>query len=193
MKTLNLRFLVILLLLAFVAGCSTTDTQDDAGLTEEEAAAQAEEREARSRAFGAGSDDGISDEDLSSEERAAREARRAAEDGEDLRQERVIYFDFDSAEIKRESRAVLEAHAAYLNSNSDTSVVLSGHTDERGTKEYNLALGERRAEAVKQFLVVNDVRRGQIETVSYGEERPVNERSSEEAYSENRRVEIDYN
>ncbi|TVP55557.1 MAG: peptidoglycan-associated lipoprotein Pal [Halomonadaceae bacterium] len=190
---MNLRFLVMLLLLAFVAGCSTTDTQDDAGLTDEEAAAQAEERAARSRAFGAGSGDGISDEDLSQEERAARDARRAAEEGEDLRQERVIYFDFDSAEIKRESRAVLEAHAAYLNSNGNASVTLQGHTDERGTKEYNLALGERRAEAVKQFLVVNDVRRGQIETVSYGEERPVNESSSEEAYSENRRVEIDYN
>lgn len=195
MEKFNFRLLAMVLTLAFLAGCASTDSMDEEdGLTEEEMAAEQErQREEGGRTFGAGDGEGIREEDLTPEQREAREARRKAEESEALRSERVIYFDFDSAKIKRESRPVLEAHAAYLSENELSEVVLKGHTDERGTKEYNLALGERRAEAVKQFLVVNGVSRDQVETVSFGEEKPVNIGESEEAYSENRRVEIDYN
>jgi len=188
-EKLNIKLFTIALALAFLAGCGTTGTEDDDW---ENGDVRAEDQARGGQAYGAGDRDGIRDEDLTEEERAAREARRAAESGEALREETVVYFDFDSAEIKRESRAVLEAHAAYLAANRNASVVLQGHTDERGTKEYNMALGERRAESVKQFLVVNDVNRGQIETVSYGEERPAVDESNEEAYAQNRRVEINY-
>ncbi|MDX1588922.1 MAG: peptidoglycan-associated lipoprotein Pal [Oleiphilaceae bacterium] len=195
MEKRNFRLLTMALTLAFLAGCGTTGSVDDEGADarDGQASGEQDQRSEGGRTFGAGSGDGIRDEDLSPEEREAREARRQAEEAEALRSERVIYFDFDSAEIKRESRPVLEAHAAYLSENGSREAVLEGHTDQRGTKEYNLALGERRAEAVKQFLVINGVSRSQVETVSYGEEKPAAEGDSEEAYSENRRVEINYN
>lgn len=105
---------------------------------------------------------------------------------------RTIYFDFDRDTIKDEYESVVMAHARYLRANSSANVVLKGHTDERGTREYNLALGERRANAVKRFLRVQDVSSAQISVVSYGEERPATRGSNESAYSENRRVEFSY-
>lgn len=105
---------------------------------------------------------------------------------------RVIYFEYDSADIKLEFRSVIEAHAAYLNEHPDTIMTLEGHADERGSREYNLALGERRATAVRRQLVLLGASAGQIRTVSYGEERPVSEDHNEQAYSLNRRVEILY-
>jgi len=104
----------------------------------------------------------------------------------------TIYFDFDSADIRRESRTVLEAHAAYLAADDSVSVALEGHTDERGSSEYNMALAERRADSVARFLKVNDVSEEQIETVSYGEEKPAVDESNEDAWAQNRRVEINY-
>ncbi len=105
---------------------------------------------------------------------------------------RVLYFDFDSSEIKAEYRPVIEAHASYLAAHPDTIVTLEGHTDERGSREYNLALGERRANAVRRQLVLLGASAGQIRVVSYGEERPVAEGHDEEAWALNRRVEIRY-
>ena len=101
----------------------------------------------------------------------------------------VFYFDFDSSVLKPEARAALQAHANRLKSNSE-SVRLEGHADERGTREYNQALGARRANAVADYLVLQGVSRSRIETISYGEERPVNSASSESAWSQNRRVEL---
>ncbi|WNK18926.1 peptidoglycan-associated lipoprotein Pal [Halomonas piscis] len=105
---------------------------------------------------------------------------------------RTIYFDFDRDTIKDEYESVVMAHARYLRANGNANVVLKGHTDERGTREYNLALGERRANAVKRFLRVQDVSSSQISVVSYGEERPARRGSDESAYSRNRRVEFSY-
>ncbi|GAB1258991.1 hypothetical protein NBRC116494_34930 [Aurantivibrio plasticivorans] len=101
----------------------------------------------------------------------------------------VFYFDFDQSILKAEARSALTAHAAILKNNTD-SVRLEGHADERGTREYNMALGERRANAVRDFLVLQGVERSRIETVSYGEERPAQLGSSESAWSMNRRVEM---
>ncbi|MCK2183195.1 peptidoglycan-associated lipoprotein Pal [Halomonas getboli] len=105
---------------------------------------------------------------------------------------RTIYFAYDSDTIRPEFQSVLESHARFLQNNPSASVVLQGHTDERGTREYNLALGERRADAVKRFLSVQGVSPSQVEVVSYGEERPAARGSNEEAYAQNRRVVFAY-
>ncbi|MFG1497138.1 peptidoglycan-associated lipoprotein Pal [Saccharospirillum sp. HFRX-1] len=104
----------------------------------------------------------------------------------------IIYFDFDKSEIRTEFRTVLNAHAMNLVANPNMSIVLEGHADERGTREYNLALGERRAQAVADYLMLKGAAASQIDTVSYGEERPVALGSTEADYAENRRVEIVY-
>ena len=104
----------------------------------------------------------------------------------------VIYFDFDQSTIKAEFRTALNGHAAYLSQNPGAKVVLEGHADERGTREYNIALGERRGNAVSRYLVVQGVSVDAIEVVSFGEERPVNSGNDSASLSENRRVELRY-
>ena len=104
--------------------------------------------------------------------------------------QRVFYFDFDVAEFKAEDRETLTTHAQNLAANANLRIRLEGHADERGTREYNLALGERRANGILNYLIVNGASRGQIEVVSYGEERPEQTGQSEAAYAMNRRVEI---
>lgn len=101
-----------------------------------------------------------------------------------------VYFDFDKYEIGQAYRAPLEHNAASLKDHADAKVVVEGHCDERGTEEYNLALGERRAMAVKTFLVSLGVKEGQLYTISYGEERPAANGHDEKAWSQNRRVQF---
>lgn len=110
---------------------------------------------------------------------------------EGLLARRTIYFDFDSSEIKGEGTEIVAAHARHL-ANSKLRVRLEGHTDERGSREYNIGLGERRAQAVRRALMLQGVTEAQITTVSYGEERPAVQGSDESAYSKNRRVELVY-
>lgn len=105
---------------------------------------------------------------------------------------RVIYFDFDSAEIKGQGTDVVAAHAKYLASHSSARVRLEGHTDERGSREYNIGLGERRAQSVRRALLLQGAADAQISTVSYGEERPAVPGHDEAAWAKNRRVEILY-
>ncbi|MBX3610204.1 MAG: peptidoglycan-associated lipoprotein Pal [Hydrogenophaga sp.] len=106
--------------------------------------------------------------------------------------QRVVYFDYDSFEIKPEFAALLEANARYLNANRAVRVQLEGHTDERGGREYNLALGQKRAEAVRRAMSLLGVQDGQMEAVSFGEEKPAVVGFDESAWSKNRRVEITY-
>ncbi len=105
---------------------------------------------------------------------------------------RDIFFDFDSYVVKPEYRTVLEAHAGYLKAKRDSRVILQGNADERGSREYNLALGQKRAEAVRKALAVLGVNDAQMEAVSFGEEKPRNEGDTEEAYAQNRRVDVVY-
>ncbi len=105
---------------------------------------------------------------------------------------RVIYFDFDSSEIKGAGVEVVAAHAKYLAANPAQRVRLEGHTDERGSREYNIGLGERRAQAVRRALMLQGAAEGQLSTVSYGEERPAVTGHDEDAWAKNRRVEIVY-
>ncbi|MCF7972113.1 MAG: peptidoglycan-associated lipoprotein Pal [Methylococcaceae bacterium] len=105
---------------------------------------------------------------------------------------RVIYFEYDSSQVKNEFVPILEAHANYLMANPNQRITLEGNTDERGTREYNIALGEQRAKTVFKMLQLIGVRAGQMDVVSYGEEKPVELGHSEESFSLNRRVEIVY-
>jgi peptidoglycan-associated lipoprotein len=172
------RFGLILLAVALLSGCESMpfgkDKDEDTG---DKQAAQVEDRSGDAQAQGAAGTSFTGD---------------PLDDPNSLLSKRVVYFDFDSSAIREDSRAVIEAHAKYLASNPGMNVVLEGHADERGTREYNVALGERRANSVRQFMVLNGVSSGQLQTVSYGEERPVATGHSESAWSLNRRVEILY-
>lgn len=106
--------------------------------------------------------------------------------------ERVVYFDFDSFEIRPEFAAVLEANARYLAADSSRRLALEGHTDERGGREYNLALGQKRAEAVRRAMGLLGVKDAQVEAVSFGEEKPSLGGLDEAALAKNRRVELTY-
>ncbi len=107
-------------------------------------------------------------------------------------QESVIYFEFDSAVLDEVSVQVVNAHAEYLRNNPAARVRLAGHTDERGTREYNIALGERRADTVRRALLLRGVSRAQLTVVSYGEELPAATGSGENVWAQNRRVEFNY-
>lgn len=107
-------------------------------------------------------------------------------------QERVIYFDYDQSELRPEFLDVVARHGRYLAQNPDGRVRLEGHTDERGSREYNIALGERRAETVARMLQLQGVSPNQLRTISYGEELPVDEGHNSEAWAQNRRVNVIY-
>ncbi|MET1255773.1 peptidoglycan-associated lipoprotein Pal [Aliikangiella maris] len=117
---------------------------------------------------------------------------RMARINTETRQARVVYFDLDDDTIKPEARALLEAHAWFLSRNNAITVVVEGHCDERGTPAYNLALGERRAKAIAQLLMINGVAASQIRTVSKGEEEPAIDGHDESAWSQNRRGVLEY-
>ncbi|HTY48811.1 MAG TPA: peptidoglycan-associated lipoprotein Pal [Steroidobacteraceae bacterium] len=129
----------------------------------------------------------------------ANAAGSAANGGEDvagpeqgLLATRVIYFDFDSSDIHPDGLAVVTAHAKYLVAHPDLHVRLEGNTDERGSREYNIGLGERRAQAVRRALLLQGVAESQVSTVSFGAEHPAVEGHDESAWAKNRRVEINY-
>jgi len=126
-------------------------------------------------------------------------AQRAAEIEEQkrqqlakLRSEHIVYFDFDKSTVSSEFAAILDAHAKFLNANTNVSVLIEGHADERGTPEYNIALGERRAKAVVTYLENMGVSGSQLSTVSYGEEKPMVKDRTEAAFAKNRRAVIVY-
>lgn len=158
----------------WAAGCSTTSTTTDAGAAGSDGASQS----------GSASSYGAAGSGVSS---------GAVITAEDLKQLRtVFYFDFDQSVVRQEGFADLEAHARYLSQNPSAAVRLEGHADERGTREYNIALGERRAQSVERLLIVNGASANQVETVSYGEEKPAVLGHDASSWSQNRRVELKY-
>ena len=156
------QLVTVAFLSVFLAACAGNDTKE-----QEAAAAQA----AKERA----------------EAQAAAELRRLQDDARMAGS--VVYFEFDSSTLTDIGRAVLDKHVALLK-NTGASVRLEGHTDERGTREYNMALGERRANAVRDYMMVKGIPGSRLESISYGEEKPVSYGSSEVSWSQNRRVEI---
>jgi peptidoglycan-associated lipoprotein len=105
---------------------------------------------------------------------------------------KIIYFDYDSYIIKPEFQGAIEAHAKYLAANKTRKLAIEGHTDERGGREYNLALGQKRSEAVRRSLGLLGVTDAQVEAVSFGKEKPAEAGATEDAYAKNRRAELNY-
>ena len=104
----------------------------------------------------------------------------------------LVYFDFDSDEIKPQAAAILDEQAQFLTTNQTARVLVAGHTDERGSREYNMSLGERRAVAVRNYLLGKGINQASVEIISFGEERPIAFGTNEEAWSQNRRAELSY-
>lgn len=172
----NRNHVVASLLIAFaLAGCAGQEAVKPS-TTEEKGAASAETAPAAGTS-------GTSGAALSDQEKQKR--------AELLAQHRV-HFAFDSSAIDDEARAIIEAHAANLVANKNINVTLEGNCDERGTREYNLALGERRAQAVERMMKALGVSSNRIKTVSYGEEKPLCQEHNESCWRQNRRVEIVY-
>ena len=174
----SLPLIVVLVIALFLAGCPKKPTTVPEGAEGGAVAGQAE----GATTEGAGVGEART---LPGAEGAAGEAAGAV-----TAAERIVYFDYDSSEIRPEYADRIAAQARRLVASQGLRVRLEGHTDERGSREYNIALGERRAQAVRRALLLQGVAEGQIVTVSYGEERPAVEGSDEAAYEKNRRVEI---
>jgi peptidoglycan-associated lipoprotein len=174
--------------LIITTGCSKKQVQPDVSLIGSDAdqydearqRAMAEEQEARRRA--------LEEQRLMDEQRVMDEQRRQTMTQRQHLIDEDIYFDFDQAVIRPDAQEVLRRNAEFLRENPGVSVVIEGHCDERGTSEYNLALGERRALASKAFLMNLGISSSRLSTISYGEERPVDPGSNEEAWARNRRA-----
>jgi peptidoglycan-associated lipoprotein len=171
------RTFLILLITVVLAACSTTSgkgKREDASI--EDRGSTSTESTATTYGTGRESTYGISELD----------------DPQSPLSKRIIYFEYDSSEIQAQYRSVIEAHALYVAANPGVNLSLEGHADERGSREYNLALGERRAQTVKNQMTVLGAAPAKIRTISYGEERPVDEGHDEYSWSQNRRVELIY-
>ena len=172
---------------ALLTACGT------GGVTKDEAAsgpAPVDERDG-SGAYAAGTGDGGGAEAMGIDGEGGFDAQSLNDPSSPLSQ-RTIYFEYDSSEVSAEGREILAAHAAYLASKPGISPVLEGHGDERGSREYNVALGERRAMAVRTLMLFLGALEDQLQTVSYGEEKPVALGHDEGAWRLNRRVELIY-
>ena len=192
------KVVVSSVLITFLAACSSTGETTDATSSAQAAQASAEAAAlADAQALEESQAQAAAQAAQVAEDAAVEAASVAAELAQQQQEAaqalaHVIYFDFDQATIKAEFRTALNGHAAYLSQNPTAKIVLEGHADERGTREYNIALGERRGNAVSRYLVVQGVSVDAIEVVSFGEERPVNGGHDSAALAENRRVEIRY-
>ena len=182
MKTL-LKTLPLLLAVMVFAGCESTGSiRDDGGAAVEGQGEQAgtEGQVEASGVEGTGVGTGTAID------------MQALSDPASLLSKRILYFEFDSSKIDEENREIITAHANFLAGSPGLSIILEGHADERGTREYNIGLGERRALAVRQLLLFMGAQGNQIQTVSFGEEKPAALGHDESAWRLNRRVEIVY-
>jgi peptidoglycan-associated lipoprotein len=192
MKPLHLTTLGLAAALALLAGCESpskaTASPSAAAPVETRSTSTATAGAAGAGARAAGtSQSGVSTVDLSARSAGAGAAGAALLTAP---KERVVYFDFDSFVVKDDFRPLLEGHARVLARTSGKRMVIEGHTDERGGREYNLALGQKRAEAVVKSLELLGVPASQLEAVSFGEERPASSGSTEQAWAQNRRAEL---
>jgi peptidoglycan-associated lipoprotein len=175
LKVAGIVLLVLSLSFIFMAGCAKKEVvKEETLMAQEEKAAEAQVAEK---------------EALSKEQE---DAQKALEARERLLQEAAafedVYFEFDKYDLKPEARETLRKHADWLLNNTEFQVISEGHCDERGTREYNLALGERRAESVRDYLINLGIDTGRLTTISYGEELPLDPTHTEEAWAKNRRV-----
>ena len=181
---LSLGLFLLLVSFLFVVSCAQKKGVDVSGTAGEtvEAAETAEQTAGQAEAD-------ISEEELAAQREAELERQQQAREKaakEEFVNENVS-FGFDDATLTRQAREILAKKAEWLRSHPDVEVVIEGHCDERGTKEYNMALGQRRAQSIKNFLVNAGIDADRLDTISYGEERPVDPRHNEEAWAKNRR------
>jgi len=172
-------------LIAFIAGCSSTPTTQEPAPVEDRTAAGTTGQPPGGASTSPTSPSGVS---------GAPSASGAAilRDPKSILSKRTIQFDFDSFVVRDEYRPLVDAHAKYLQANRTARLTLQGHADERGSREYNIALGQKRADAVKNLMLLLGATEVQIETVSFGKEKPKAEGHDESAWAVNRRVEIIY-
>lgn len=184
-----MRTLVLALPVVTLMACSSGPDEDELAaernrVAQEQADAERQAREAEQARVQA--------EAATRMARAEAEQESAARELAALQSEQTVYFDFDRATVKSEFYPVLDKHAAFLVKNPSQRVVLEGHTDSRGTPEYNIALGERRAKSVETYFLNAGVSRSQVTVVSYGEEKPAQMGATEYAFAQNRRAVVVY-
>ena len=183
-KNWALLVFVLVIFVGFLApSCGKKELKSEPVMSEDEARRRAEE-EARKREQerqAAIREDELKEEQLRSKSERFQSAREMFENED-------ILFEFDSASLSVEAQELLRAKAAWLRENSKARVIIEGHCDERGTNEYNLALGDRRAFSAKSFLVDLGIADARLTTISYGEEQPINSNSTEDAWAQNRRA-----
>ncbi|MCW8866684.1 MAG: peptidoglycan-associated lipoprotein Pal [Colwellia sp.] len=177
----TLKNAAIALPLLALAACSSNETGNEENTVETNAEIIAQEKAAAEEAVR-----------VTAAKRAAEIEEQKRQELAKLRSEHIVYFDFDVSTVSDEYASVLDAHAKYLTANADVKVLIEGHADERGTPEYNIALGERRAKAVVTYLENMGVTADQLSVVSYGEEKPMIKDRSEDAFAKNRRAVIVY-
>ncbi|MBF7073226.1 peptidoglycan-associated lipoprotein Pal [Glaciecola sp. MH2013] len=180
----TLKTLMVVLPLVTLAACKSGPTQEELDAEANRQAAIAEQQAADARAAAEAEAKRV-------EMAAAAELQRAKDmmeaEKQKLESTNVVYFDFDRSSVKSDFNAVLDTHAAFLVKNPEQTIVIEGHCDNRGTPEYNIALGERRAKSVETYLLNAGVSSSQISVVSYGEEKPAVQGASEYAFAQNRR------
>jgi peptidoglycan-associated lipoprotein len=181
MRRLNVVLIPAGIVLMFLFACSKPIVSSGPS-TSYESEAQ------RTGSEGTGQSSTISEESLGSEGAGSSLSPEQAAEARKVFENEDIYFDYDSALLTPQAQEILREKARYMKENPGTNVIIEGHCDERGTNEYNLALGEQRAKMTKEFLVALGVSASRIKTVSYGEERPLDRSNTEQAWAKNRRA-----
>ena len=177
-----MRNVALYLAIAVVAaGCASKETRTDAPVTD--------------RSTGVAPSTGTTAPSTGSTARPAQQptiAGNPLRDPANILSKRSVFFDYDSNAVKDDYKGLVQAHSRYMGEKRDSKIRIEGNCDERGSREYNLALGQRRAESVKKMMTVLGVTDGRIETISYGEEKPMAQGHDESAWSQNRRADIKY-
>jgi len=182
------KFFVAAIAAVFLAGCASQETQPEAPIDDKGAATASAGGATTSGVGGSG----VGGTTASGGAVGTGAGGSPLRDPANILSKRSVYFDYDSFVVKDEFRPLVEAHARYLVANRGTRMIVQGNTDERGSREYNIALGQKRADAVKRTMTLLGAQEAQIETVSFGKEKPKNPGHDESAWAENRRADIVY-
>ncbi len=183
------KWIIAAFLIAAFAGCSSTPTEDTAAADDKAPVTTTPGTGTGATTSGA-TTSGAPAGGVSGATSTGAGASSQLKDPKNILSKRSVYFEYDQFVIKDEYKAIVEAHAKYLQANRSARAILQGNTDERGTREYNIALGQKRADAVKNLMLLLGATEIQIETVSFGKEKPRREGHDEAAWTENRRVDI---
>jgi len=183
------KWIIAAFAIAAFAGCSSTGTEDSAPVEDKAPAATAPGAGTGATTSGA-TTSGAPAGAVSGTAAGSSSAASALKDPKNILSKRNVYFDYDQFTIKDEYKPIVEAHAKYLQANRGARAIVQGNTDERGTREYNIALGQKRADAVKNLMLLLGATEIQIETVSFGKEKPRREGHDESSWAENRRADI---